>query len=245
MSDFKKDLGSRIRRIRKERGLTLEEMAKATGITNSALSKIERGAVSVSAENLSLISRVLGVSNDFLLYGETAHKSAVPTPKTSDKIQSNEHEWIGNEWTPDSLTHEMIDRAAVEGYKIENSPLFKSFLNSTIRWLKNEKSSVSIDPQALMDLFKAAAALFSEPSVKAIENNLTDQQNKKNELSSEERELIDILRQLDDSDKFEIMTIARMKRDITKRYGKRKGGKSSTSISEEAAASKTRYDKFA
>jgi len=244
MSDFKKELGSRIRRIRKEKGLTLEEMAKATGITNSALSKIERGAVSVSAENLSLISRVLGVSNDFLLYGE-AHKSAVPTPKTSDKTQSNEHEWIGNEWTPDSLIHEMIDRAAVEGYKIENSPLFKSFLDSTIRWLKNEKSSVSIDPQALMDLFKAAAALFSEPSVKAIENNITDQQNKKNELSSEERELIDILRQLDDSDKFEIMTIARMKRDITKRYGKRKRGKSSTSISEEATASKTRYDKFA
>lgn len=32
MSDFKKELGSRVRRIRKEKGLTLEEMAKATGI---------------------------------------------------------------------------------------------------------------------------------------------------------------------------------------------------------------------
>ncbi|MGY4111077.1 helix-turn-helix domain-containing protein [Aeribacillus pallidus] len=231
MSDFKKELGSRVRRIRKEKGLTLEEMAKATGITNSALSKIERGAVSVSAENLSLISRVLGVSNDFLLYGE-AYLTSVPISETNDKF------------TSDSCLQEMTDRASVEDDKIKKSPLFKKFLDLTIKCLKGENSSVSLDPEALMNLFKASAALFADPSIKVSENEMIDQQNDENELSPEEQELIEILRQLDDGDKFEIMTIARMKRDITKRYGKRKG-MSSTSISEGAAASEKRYDKFA
>lgn len=232
MNDFKKELGSRIRRIRKEKGLTLEEMAKATGITNSALSKIERGAVSVSAENLSLISRVLGVSNDFLLYGE-AYLTSVPISETNDKF------------TSDSCLQEMTDRASVEDDKIKKSPLFKRFQDLTIKCLIGENSSVSLDPEALMNLFKASAALFADPSIKVSENEMIDQQNDKNELSPEEQELIEILRQLDDGDKFEIMTIARMKRDITKRYGKRKKGMSSTSISEGAAASEKRYDKFA
>lgn len=70
MSDFKEALGRRIRQIRKEQNKTIEDIVAITGITNSALSKIERGAVSVSAENLFLISAALNVSSDFLLTGE-------------------------------------------------------------------------------------------------------------------------------------------------------------------------------
>ena len=227
MDDFKKELGSRIRRIRKERGLTLDEMAQATGITNSALSKIERGTVSVSAENLSLISRVLGVSNDFLLYGENYSPNI--------QTQTNKHELILNETYP---TYE-------EDGKLADSTLFKSFVDSTIKWLKDEKSSSSLDPQAIKGFFKTVAVFFSKSPTIVIDENNSQNQNNRDELSQEEKELLEIIRDLDEGDKYELLTIARMKKDIVKKYGKRKRGKSSMSISEEAAASEKRYDKFA
>lgn len=70
MSDFKKALGERIRKLRTEKGLSLEQVGESIGMTKSALSKVERGEVSVSFENLFGISKTLGVSLDTLAGSE-------------------------------------------------------------------------------------------------------------------------------------------------------------------------------
>ncbi|MED1851865.1 transcriptional repressor LexA [Brevibacillus borstelensis] len=70
MGDFKKALGERIRKLRTEKGLSLEQVGESIGMTKSALSKVERGEVSVSFENLFGIAKVLGVSLDTLAGSE-------------------------------------------------------------------------------------------------------------------------------------------------------------------------------
>lgn len=55
------DIGLQIRKIRQQKKLTLEEVAKRIGKTKSYLSKLERGEKRINLENLQLIANVLGV----------------------------------------------------------------------------------------------------------------------------------------------------------------------------------------
>ncbi|CAM3854046.1 helix-turn-helix domain-containing protein [Mesobacillus thioparans] len=59
-------LGQELRRLRKERGLRLEDVANGTGITLQYLSMLEKGArKSVSFEIMADISRFYGVPLDY------------------------------------------------------------------------------------------------------------------------------------------------------------------------------------
>lgn len=57
-----KIIAQRIRNIRTEKGLTLEEVARLTGFTKSLISKIENNKVSPPVSTLATISRALNVS---------------------------------------------------------------------------------------------------------------------------------------------------------------------------------------
>ncbi len=54
-------LGQRISRLRKERGLTLQQVSKGAGLTPSFLSRLERDKVNISVANLRKIARFFGV----------------------------------------------------------------------------------------------------------------------------------------------------------------------------------------
>lgn len=56
-----------IKRIRKEKGFSLEKVATAVGISKQALSKMERGECTLSAIRLKQIAQALGVTADALL----------------------------------------------------------------------------------------------------------------------------------------------------------------------------------
>lgn len=51
----------RIRAVRKERGVSQRELARALGVSQSTLSRIERGERRVSVDRLVAIARALGV----------------------------------------------------------------------------------------------------------------------------------------------------------------------------------------
>jgi len=55
-----KQLGSRIRDHRRNRGLTLIELSQKTGLSASYLSRIERGVTSPSLKSLVLLARTFG-----------------------------------------------------------------------------------------------------------------------------------------------------------------------------------------
>lgn len=64
-----KTFGQRIRKLRKEKGITLEDIEAVTGISNSNLSKIERNKINPSLESAVLISDCLKQSLDYLVKG--------------------------------------------------------------------------------------------------------------------------------------------------------------------------------
>lgn len=61
--------GERVRKSRKEKGITLETVEEVTGLSNSNLSKIERNKISPSLDAAVLISNCLNESLDYLAKG--------------------------------------------------------------------------------------------------------------------------------------------------------------------------------
>lgn len=79
------DMGLRIAGLRKEKGLTQEELAERAGITSQTVSTAELGKKALRPENIVKISRVLGVSADYLL---TGCKNRLDTADINMKLRS-------------------------------------------------------------------------------------------------------------------------------------------------------------
>src|SRR5690349_15351695 len=62
--------GRNIRQLRKNAGLTQEELAAQTGISQSHISALERGVYHPQMDNLQSLSRVFGVSMEDLAAGK-------------------------------------------------------------------------------------------------------------------------------------------------------------------------------
>lgn len=60
----------RIRDVRKERGLTQDELAQAVGVSRSAVAQWETGRAGQLSANLSRIAGVLEVGVEYLLHGD-------------------------------------------------------------------------------------------------------------------------------------------------------------------------------
>jgi transcriptional regulator with XRE-family HTH domain len=60
-------IGQRLARIRKEAGLTQQEMADSLGISRSSLAEYERGRFHLNDSLLIKISQTMGISSDSLL----------------------------------------------------------------------------------------------------------------------------------------------------------------------------------
>lgn len=77
-----REIGRRIRDVRKERGLSQTELTHMIGRTHrNWLSAAERGEHMVSSELLSLIANALDVTTDYLLHG-TPPPERRPAPPT-------------------------------------------------------------------------------------------------------------------------------------------------------------------
>ena len=61
-------LGERIRKARKQRHMTQEQLAEACDLSTAHIGHIERGTRALSIESLITISQVLNVSTDYLLF---------------------------------------------------------------------------------------------------------------------------------------------------------------------------------
>lgn len=64
-------IGGRIRAERERLGLSREAFAENAGISASFVNEIERGRSGMSSESLASVSKVLGVSIDYLIFGDT------------------------------------------------------------------------------------------------------------------------------------------------------------------------------
>lgn len=83
----------RFARLRKERGLTQLDVAKRLGITVQAIKYWEYGAQKPTTEKLSVLSRLLDVSLDMLLFGRetpqlAALHAAIQRGDTADRLRA-------------------------------------------------------------------------------------------------------------------------------------------------------------
>ncbi len=69
-------VGMRIRSLRRERGLTQEDLAAATGVSRSAVAQWETDRAGQVRGNLSRIADVLGIGVEVLLHGAASRAGA-------------------------------------------------------------------------------------------------------------------------------------------------------------------------
>ena len=68
MSEISKEIGQNIRRTRKMRKITHQQLAQAIGKSQSAISKYESGEIAVDIDTLYAIANALQVHIETLLY---------------------------------------------------------------------------------------------------------------------------------------------------------------------------------
>lgn len=67
---------SRIRKAREDAGYTREKFAELLEVSVSYMAEVERGRTNVSVKTLIKICRILGLSADYVLFGETRNSDA-------------------------------------------------------------------------------------------------------------------------------------------------------------------------
>lgn len=69
MEDLLKEIGKRISDLRKSLGYTQEQVAELMDVSVQMISNLERGNKAIRIDNLLKISKILGVSTDYILSG--------------------------------------------------------------------------------------------------------------------------------------------------------------------------------
>ena len=120
MADFVSSIGGRIRNLRREKGLTLKNLADHVNVTASLISQLERGIVNPSVSLLKQISDYLGVTIASLLESDEREtrnypllhsgerKTLVTEGNTKFQLLSQFYnlncEFVLNEWQPGAST---------------------------------------------------------------------------------------------------------------------------------------------
>jgi quercetin dioxygenase-like cupin family protein len=73
-------VGGRLKRLRKLRGLTLEEVGSAVSVSHSFLSMLERGQVDISLDRLDRLAHFYGIALSELLLEEGLHAEPTVIP---------------------------------------------------------------------------------------------------------------------------------------------------------------------
>ncbi len=82
--------GEKLQKLRKAKGWTQEELAAQISISRQALSKWEQGAVIPDTENVLQISKIFGVSTDYLLNDDYESDGDIPAVHASvENLEKN------------------------------------------------------------------------------------------------------------------------------------------------------------
>ncbi len=79
------DFAERLYALRREKGLSQEELAEVVGVTRQAVQKWESGASRPDMDNLTALARYFGVTLDYLITGEEPPAPAAGSPTVIEK----------------------------------------------------------------------------------------------------------------------------------------------------------------
>ena len=83
--DFKQG-GQAIQRIRKERGMTQEQLAEITNVASNSISRIERGLLMPALPTLIDICNALGTGADFILAAYITQDTPIRWTPLAEKL---------------------------------------------------------------------------------------------------------------------------------------------------------------
>lgn len=111
-------VGKRIRRLRKQAGLTQEELAQKVGLQKSAIAKYENGKVTnIKKETIEQMAEVLGVGPSYLQWGDDAFKALTKERVELNKVYEHEIRILEDS---DDLTqkdyYDMLEKLSDEKY---------------------------------------------------------------------------------------------------------------------------------
>lgn len=81
--------GERVKKVRKAKGMTLENFGEKIGIKKAAVSKIEKGYVNLSEQNFISICREFGVNELWLRTGEGGDDNMFSKISEDDRYSIN------------------------------------------------------------------------------------------------------------------------------------------------------------
>jgi transcriptional regulator with XRE-family HTH domain len=112
-------VGKKMRHLRRARGLTLQELAKKTGLSAAMLSMIERGKASPSVGSLVVISATLGLQIPELL-GRPAQNEEMVTREAKQNVIK----------TAEGVVHRVITKDTARGLEITLNDYARGTSNS-------------------------------------------------------------------------------------------------------------------
>lgn len=88
--------GEKLLKLRKGRGWTQEELATKINVSRQALSKWEQGTALPDTENVLQVSRLFGVSTDYLLNDDYESDGDIPAVQTTgERLQRRLNRVVG------------------------------------------------------------------------------------------------------------------------------------------------------
>jgi transcriptional regulator with XRE-family HTH domain len=82
---FVESLGARVAALRRLNGLSLEQLARLSGLTKSYLSKVERGLSAPSIASMLKLARALGVGSGQLL-GQSVEEEDIAVVRAAERV---------------------------------------------------------------------------------------------------------------------------------------------------------------
>ena len=99
------DLKERLAQLRKDHGLSQNDLAEELNVSRQAISRWEQGTAVPSSDNLIYLSRLYGITLDELVYGkekieiEQAEEAAeILVPEETDRVKTQTRPWYKLWW---------------------------------------------------------------------------------------------------------------------------------------------------
>lgn len=90
--DINVEVGANIKRAREKAGFTQERFSELVGLGPKSLSAIERGTVGISLTSLQKVCKVLAISSDTLIFGETPQRDTQELSARLDRLTPAQYE---------------------------------------------------------------------------------------------------------------------------------------------------------
>ncbi|MFR9099119.1 MAG: helix-turn-helix domain-containing protein [Anaerostipes hadrus] len=114
-----KELGKRIKLIRKRQDLTQEMLAEKAGVSQHYIYEIEAGRKAMSIHSFASLTCALDVSADYLLFGDEPQLLDVDTPSSHNQLME-----IAAELNPSQRDH--IGDSGSDGSLYKELDLYKN-----------------------------------------------------------------------------------------------------------------------